>query len=189
MPKKSKLYKLSINTDALIRDIFRYYLKALDRAEDRLIELMRQEIQKTTHGGAPGKPEWRNQISAMLKEVSREVTADYIKAEVGLSDKVLGTFQWLLVRAMIIAEGSGSEVGNPPIQAGPYGREVWNSSLTGKKPSKAMTTYYLPAAFNQEGNHFIENAVKLMKKEYEGILDEAARNMPANIVARHVNVR
>ena len=80
MPKKSKLNKLSINTDALIRDIFRYYLKALNRAEDRLIELMRQEIQKTTHGGAPGKPEWRNQISAMLKEVSREVTADYIKA-------------------------------------------------------------------------------------------------------------
>lgn len=33
---------------------------------------------------------------------------------------------------MVVAYGAGSAVDNPPITAGPYGREVWNNDLTGR---------------------------------------------------------
>lgn len=73
------------------------------------------------------------------------------------------------MKAMLIAEGAGSAAGGAPIHAGPPGRSVWDDDLSGKKPSTAKSEYNLPGAFNQPGNHFIDNAVKLMKKHYDDI--------------------
>lgn len=150
---------------------------------------MKQEIKNTTHGGAPGRPEWRSQISNMLRETYRDITESYMEVAVGLPDNLDSIAKYIFVRAMIITEGSGSAVGNAPITAGPYGRSVWNDSLTGKNPSSSMITYKLPSEFNQKGNHFIENAVKLMRKEFRDILDEATDNIPSDIVAKHTLVR
>ena len=185
---KSELKKLKLHVGALYNDLMRYYIKALTKAEEKQIDLMQEEIQRTTHGGAPGKPEWRNQISGMLREVYKNITASYIEAGVGLPENLEGSMQSLFVRAMVILEGSGSAVGGAPIHAGPYGRSVWDENLSGKKPSTVFVPYNLPAAFNQTGNHFIENAIKRMRVVFQDILDAATDSMPIDIVARHVSV-
>lgn len=72
---------------------------------------------------------------------------------------------------MIVLNGAGSAAGNPPITAGPPGREVWNDELNGKHASGAKSEYLMPKGFNQQGNldRVIENTVKLMRTKFDSI--------------------
>lgn len=141
---------------------------------------MGEELQKTTHGGAPGKPAWRDKLAADIHRVFESITDDAIEFGVGV-DYSSGT--WEHVRAMLIAYGSGSRAGGAAIHAGPPGRDVWNDDLTGKKPSAAKSEYPLPDAFNQEGNDYVNNAMKRMKVFFDDIISEALRSMPGDIIA------
>ena len=128
---------------------------------------MRREVMNTTHGGAPGKPEWRQEIAQKVENTKTEITDDAVEMQFGYepagkADKV---------RAMIVESGSGSAVGRAAIHAGPTGRVVWNSELDGRHKSKAKSVYDLPAAFNQTGNQFVENAMRMMQTEF-GLLTE-----------------
>lgn len=89
---------------------------------------------------------------------------------------------------MLISEGGGSAAGGSPIHAGPPGREVWDDDLSGKHPSRAKTEYDLPDAFNQPGNHFVQNAVKLMEKHYNDILADLAASIPDAVFYNAVRV-
>ena len=100
---------------------------ALELEGRRLILHMRREIERTTDGGAPGKPAWRKEISEGLRKVSETVGSDAVSVEIGYEAKDAA----MAVRANIVNEGSGSAVGNPPIHAGPTGRNVWDSDLSG----------------------------------------------------------
>lgn len=114
-------------------------LRALKDAEQRLIELMQQEIMNTVHGDGPGKPDWRNEISESLDEVFEEVTDNYIKVGVGVpapSSRKLAT----LVKAMIIESGAGSAVGREPIKTKP-GQLVWDNDMNRRHRSKAKSVY------------------------------------------------
>ena len=146
---------------------------------------MREEIQRTTNGGAPGKPAWRNEISGMLKETYRMISSSYMEFEVGVPYDVA---EYVFVRAMVISEGSGSQVGNPPIFAGPLGATVWNDDLSGHKKSTAVGTWLLPDAFNQKGNEFVKNAVIRMKTFFDEILDAACSTLPSSIFYGNVVV-
>ena len=126
-------------------------MDAMERAADKLIELMREEVQRTVEGDGPGKPAWRDKLAADIKVVFRDIVNDAIEFGVG-ADYSEGT--WEHVRAMLIAYGGGSAAGNAAIQAGPYGREVWNEDLSGKHPSSAQSEYFLPDRFNQPGNDY-----------------------------------
>lgn len=64
---------------------------------------------------------------------------------------------------MVVAAGSGSEAGNPPIEAGPQGRIVFNDELDRQHASQVEDQYTLPDAFNQKGNEFVANAIKRMR--------------------------
>lgn len=183
---------LSIDEKSLMNALRTHYINAMQKAENKLIEIMRKEIMETTYGDAPGKPEWRKEISAMLQNVYSEVTDNYIKFGVGVPDDVaFNTF----VKAMIIAYGGGfTAYGNAtggyssgPITAGPTGRMVWDSDMAGKKPSAAETIYEIPQ-FNQEGNHFLYNSMILMKKHFEDVLAEASASIPYSLFARNVVV-
>ena len=123
----------------------------------------------TMHGGAPGKPDWRKEIADNLDKTAVAVTDDSVSMDFGYSpsDKTDE------VRAMVVEAGSGSAVGGKPITAGPNGRNVWNSDLDGKHPSRAKSVYKLPAQFNQKGNHFVENAIRITKTTF-GTMTEAA---------------
>ena len=123
----------------------------------------------TTHGGAPGKPDWRKEIVDNLDRTAVAVTDDSVSMDFGYSPSDKADE----VRAMVVEAGSGSAVGGKPITAGPNGRSVWNSKLDGKHPSRAKSVYKLPAQFNQKGNHFIENAIRMTKTTF-GTMTEAA---------------
>lgn len=164
----------------------KYYTDALDAATDQLLDLMQKEVLKTIWGDGPGKPAWREKISRMLRVVNREAAEHYIEHGVGLPDQQKQTD---LIKAMIIEYGAGLAVGNPPIKAGPTGRMVWDDDITGRFPSEAMTSYELPKEFNQVGNFFVENAMKLMKKHFNDILEAASRDLPDSIFYQNVIVK
>ena len=123
---------------------------------------MKREVGRTTHGGAPGKPAWRDEIARNLTHVATAVSGDSVSMDFGYSPSDKAD----LVRAMIVEDGSGSAIGNDPIHAGPTGRSVWDEDVSGKHPSRAKTEYNLPDAFNQVGNQFVENAVRMMQTEF-----------------------
>ena len=123
---------------------------------------MKREVGRTTHGGAPGKSAWRDEITRNLTHVATAVSGDSVSMDFGYSPSDKAD----LVRAMIVEDGSGSAVGNDPIHAGPTGRSVWDEDVSGKHPSRAKSEYNLPSEFNQVGNQFVENAVRMMQTEF-----------------------
>lgn len=84
---------------------------------------------------------------------------------------------------MIIAYGGGSAVGNPPITAGPYGREVWDDDVAGKHPSKANAVYALPEPFNQVGNKFVQKSEDAFVERFQKIMNDAMNNLPKDFFA------
>lgn len=169
-----------------MEEIKRHYIRHLAKAEDRLLELMEQEVLHTTHGQAPGKPEWRNMVRDKLEVIEEVVTDQYMEASVGLDANILFTD---FVKAMIIAYGSGNKVGNGSIEAGPTGRTVWDDNVDGQAPSKAQGNWLLPDEFNQTGNQFIRNATKLMRKHFDDVLAEASASLPSSVFYNNVQVK
>lgn len=93
------------------------------------------------------------------------------------------------VRAMIVEEGSGSAVGNAPIHAGPFGRNVWDGNVSGKHPSRAKSEYTLPVEFNQKGNRFVPNAMKRMRSRFGDRTESAFGAVPDSTYYGNVSVR
>lgn len=145
---------------------------------------MRREVYHTTHGGAPGKPEWRKEIADNLSRVAIAVTDTSVSVDVGYSPSDKADE----VRAMIVAAGSGSEAGNAPIHAGPTGRSVWDEDVSGKHPSRAKNEYLLPAEFNQKGNQFIENAMRMMKTDFGDVTEAVFASVPDSVYYGNVVV-
>lgn len=165
---KQNCNRISLDEVTLMTALREEAKDALELEGQRLMAHMRREVMNTTHGGAPGKPDWRKEIARNLDKTAVAVTDDSVSMDFGYSpsDKADET------RAMVVEAGSGSAAGGKSITAGPAGREVWNSELDGKHPSQAKSVYKLPAEFNQKGNSFIENAMRMMQTEF-GIITEA----------------
>lgn len=184
--------EITIDQQGLVDAIKAHYVKAMEKAENKLISIMKKEIKKTTYGKAPGKPKWRKEISTLLQEVYREVADNYVEFGVGIPDDVAyNTF----VKAMIIAYGNGfMGYGNATggyssgsITAGPTGRSVWDDDMNGKHPSKAKSVYEIPQ-FNQEGNHFIYNSMLQMQKHFDDVLADASKSLSDAVFYKHVIV-
>ena len=92
---------------------------------------------------------------------------------------------------MTLAYGSGdkAEGGGSPIHAGPVGRKVWDGELASRKTSTAKSVYKLPDAFNQQGNLFVDNALKRTQAKFGGHLESAFRTLPSAVFYRKVSVR
>ena len=133
---------------------------------------------RTVHGGGPGKPSWREGVKQQLRVVEEVVTDAYLEAKVGVDTNTAFTD---FIKAMLISEGAGSAAGGSPIYAGPPGRSVWNNDLSGQQPSKAKSSYPLPGAFNQPGNHFVQNAIRIMRLHFDDVLSTAMASIPSSI--------
>ena len=162
-----------------IRD---HFVRCLTKAEDKLAELLRDQMPARIPGQGPGDPSWIPDLQASVRTLYRDIADHYIDIGVGLPFKE-GTYQQ--VRAMVVNAGSGSAAGNPPIWTKP-GQQVWNEDLSGKKTSSAKTAYPLPAGFNQQGNRFVENAMKAMAKHFEDVLEEAAQSLPDAVFYQNI---
>lgn len=158
---------------------------ALTAEGERLIKHMRHEVECTTHGSAPGKPAWRKEIAESIQHTATAVTGDSVSMDFGYSPSDKADE----VRAMIVEAGSGSVVGNAAIHAGPTGRSVWDDDVTGKHPSKAKSEYDLPEAFNQTGNQFVENAMRMMQTEFGQLTEIAFATTPDGCYYGSVEVK
>ena len=165
----------------------------MEKAEDKLISIMKKEVKKTSYSKSPGKPKWRKEISSLLQEVYREVADNSSEFGVGVpNDLAFNT----IIKAMIIGYGSGfmayggatGGYSSRSITAGPPGRSVWDNDMDGKHPSKAKSTYEIPQ-FNQEGNHFIYNSMLLMQKHFDDVLADASASLKDSVFYKHVIVR
>lgn len=178
--------KLTLDETAVMTQIKRHLIKTLRDAEKRLLDIMESEVLKTVYKGAPGKPEWREELKDSLRVLEEEITDEYMRADVG-ADVRPYTYQF--VRAMLITYGGGSRAyKGKRIKAGPKGRQVWTSDLDGMQPSRAESVYFLPKEFNQKGNQFVRNAAKLMQKYFKDILDEAVMTLPSSVFFGNVHV-
>ena len=122
-----------------------------------------------------------------LKRLYEEYTDSYLETGVG----IVYTDTYEMVRAMLIAYGSGSEavdpetgsnLGQEPIHAGPEGRMVWNDSLSAQHQSTSSDRP-MPDSFNQVGNMFPLRSIEEVKMVFGQIVERVFRTLPANAIA------
>lgn len=157
-----KCNTLSLDTGALLGILEKLAEAGLQLEGKKLMEIMKREVQSTTHGGAPGKPSWRDAMESGIRQQDTRKAGTGVEMDFGY----VPSSESELVRAMIVTEGSGSAVGNPPITAGREGRSVWDGDVSGRHPSRAKSEYTLPDAFNQTGNEWVLNALIQMDGRY-----------------------
>ena len=176
--------RISLDEAALMAALREEAKDALEQEGQRLLSHMQREVINATHGGAPGKPDWRKEIARNLGKTAVAVTDDSVSMDFGYSPSDKADE----VRAMLVEAGSGSAAGGKPITAGPNGRSVWNSELDGKHPSRAKSVYKLPAEFNQKGNKFVENAIRMMQTEFGTITETVFATTPDSAYYGNVKV-
>lgn len=177
--------RISVDEAALLAALRNEAKDALELEGQRLLAHMQREALNTTHGGAPGKPDWRKEIADNLDKTAVAVTDDSVSMDFGYSPSDKAD----MVRAMVVEAGSGRGARGKAITAGPTGRSVWNSELDGKHPSRAKSVYKLPAEFNQTGNRFVENAMRMMQTEFGAITEIAFSTTPDSVYYGNVTVR
>ena len=176
--------QLSLNEGALM-SIFRDEAQnALTLEGQKLLNHMRQEVQRTVGGGGPGKPAWRSELASNLEHLATAISDTSVSMDFGYSPSGKAD----LVRAMIIEAGAGSAAGNAPIHAGPTGRSVWDDDVSGQHPSRAKSEYLLPGGFNQAGNQFTENAMRIMETYYGDITEFVFATIPDSAYYGNVQV-
>ena len=178
---------VTLNEGAFMNNLVRYYAEVMEQAQEEFAEKMEDEAQKTVHGLGPGKPQWRRDVGRNIGLVEKKVSDTLIEATVGVPPDALSS-ESDIARAMVVEAGAGSAVGNPPIRSKP-GEQVWDNNLSGKKTSTAKTAYDLPSAFNQEGNHFVDNATKEFEKRFQDIFADAGNNVPSWVYSNVVSTR
>ena len=127
--------EIFLNEGALMAALTESARQGLLAEGEALLSIMRAEVGRTTHGGAPGKPAWRAEIAANLEHVAATVSLDGISVDFGYSP----SGQADEVRAMVVNEGLGQRSrrrGNPRRSYGQkrMGRETCRqTSLPGPK--------------------------------------------------------
>lgn len=176
--------QLSLDEAALMAILLDEAQNALELEGRKLLNHMRQEVQRTVDGGGPGKPAWRSELASNLEHLATAVSDTSVSMDFGYSPSGKAD----LVRAMIIEAGAGSAAGNAPIHAGPTGRSVWDDDVSGQHPSRAKSEYLLPAGFNQAGNQFMENAMRIMETYYGDITEFVFATIPDSAYYGNVQV-
>ena len=171
-----------MDSAGVINSIMPYLRRALDAAEEKLIEFMKEGIDETST--APH--EWRDALKNDLKHVSDEVLGNQIKYSTGV-DYAEGTGAWM--RAMVIAYGMGIYgLTGQMIWAGPYGRTVWDNDLESRKPSEVTREHELYQSWYHAGGWFIHNAMSNMERVYKDIIESELSNIPASVFSSNIKV-
>lgn len=155
-----------------------YIRAALDKAEERFIDIIREEIDMVS--GSPH--EWRRMLKAHIKHIREEITGDVLRYYIGpgYPDDPENA-SWM--RAMVIAFGNA-----PPIYAGPKGVEVWDDDLWGRKASEVETRRPIPRSWYHEGRNYIENALTILRTEFVDIITAEMESMPASVFSSNIKV-
>ena len=155
---------------------------------DLFCDIFQKNIVGATSLG-PGKSKWREELKNHIKVQRFDISNAIIEAEVGFPEDLQSISEALFVKAMLVMYGSGSksDFGGSPIHAGPKGRIVWDSDLTGKTASK-QEEHALPDTWNHIGNHALQTTMLQMRKFFNDLLSEALREINTGLIQKHVSV-
>lgn len=171
MKFKLELNKISIKPAAVVKDLTPYLKKALDYAEEFLIDLMKKAIDETST--APHN--WRDALKKDLRHVEDIITKDMIRYTAGV-EYPEESGAWM--RAMVIAYGMGKlGLNGNEIMAGPEGRIVWDKELENRVPSKVKDEHEIPQSWYHAGGRFIHNAISNMRIIFRDAIEEALGDM------------
>ena len=172
------LNKIKIDTSKLHRLLLPIIVQALEASQEKLIELMEQEIDNTS--SAPH--DWREELKRDLQRVEEIFANDYVEYKIGPGCYQEGADSGAWMRAMVIAYGMGVKgLNNNQIFAGPEGRIVWDKDLDSKIPSKVKYSHEIPDSWYHAGGQFIENAILNMQKIFIDICESAFESGIVNI--------
>lgn len=157
---------LFIDVAGLWNHIQKQFENALTDTEEKQIEAFGIEI---IFAGA-GKVNWREEAGKAIKEVSREITDDYIKLEAGLPKDFNSYADDKSARIQVALWGN-QEHGN--IRSKP-GEDVYGNEMDGKHLSRALTSYDIPQ-FDQtaDGLNMLENAIKITRTYFAEAIKSA----------------
>lgn len=178
--------KVQLDTAGLIEEIKYYVTLAMEKIEEKWIEVMKQEIDATS--SSPGA--WREELAGRLRHLNEEITATYIEYVVGAYEHSEDS-SYDYLRAMVVTYGMGSasDFGGDPIYAGPFERIVYDNNLSGQHPSRVPGKGYLmPASWNHAGGHFLDNSIKIMTSIVSETAQEVMDMIPGDIIAKHLTV-
>lgn len=176
-------YQISFDISKLMTAIAPYVTRALNSAEDRLIDEMQRAIDETS--SAP--TDWREELKGELRHVETVIKNDIITYVTGVQYNVGGA-DWL--RAMVITYGMG-ELGlnSYTIYAGPEGRMVWDGDLATRIPSRVKTEHPIPDSWNHAGGDFVGNAMRNLEVLYKDICEDAFTSIPASVFSSCIQVK
>lgn len=174
--------KISFDEGGFRNEVRAYVRLALDKAEEKYIELMQQAVDETVT--AP--QHWLGGIKDSIRHLETLLEGDVITYVTGVSSAE-GSAAWM--RAMVVAYGMGKlGLNGNAIYAGPEGREVWDNDLAGRTSSKIKESVEIPESWYHAGSWFIQNATTMMRTIYADTLQDALDVLPADIVSRHIIV-
>lgn len=177
-------YKIEIDYTGLYIEIGRYVRLALGEVEKEYLKQMADEIDKSSHS-----PErFHKAVKAGLKHIEMQIVDSVMTLVCGFD--VAGSSLGDTIKARVVNTGMGNKAdgGGRAVYAGPKGRAVWDRGLNVQFPSNQFF-HRLPDSWNHPGEHFVENATKLMEPLANDIAQavfDAA--IPKDILHRHVTV-
>lgn len=77
-------FNFYFDKETCLKEIRGHYEWCLEQLGNILLSMMQKEVIKTVDGKTPGREEWRDDLRAKLKVVSKEITDKFISVEVGL---------------------------------------------------------------------------------------------------------
>ena len=175
-------YKITMDAVKVQTTLRPYILKALERTEEKYLELMGVGIDETST--AP--QHWRDSVKGDLKHIITIVTGSIVEYVCGL-DYAEGTGAWM--RAMVIGYGMGKHgLNGNKIMAGPLNRTVWNWDLTHQIPSNVKNEHEIPQSWYHVGGRFLQNATSKMHTLFSDLVVEVFDSIPKGILLSCVTV-
>ena len=176
-------YQISFDIPKLMTAIAPYVMRALNSAEDWLIDEMQRAIDEMSSSPR----DWREELKSDLRHVETLITNDIITYVTGVEYSVGGA-DWL--RAMVIAYGMGELGLNAyTIYAGPEGRMVWNGDLRMRIPSRVKDRHPIPDSWNHGGGDFVGHAMQNLNVVYRDICEDAFTSIPASVFSSCIQVK
>lgn len=176
-------YRIFFDIPKLMTAIAPYVTRALDSAEDQLIEEMQRTIDEISSAPRP----WRDELKGELRHIETVIKNDIITYVTGVQYEVGGS-DWM--RAMVIGHGMGKlGLNHYTIFAGPKGRMVWDGELRSKIPSRVETKQPIPNSWNHAGKDFVDNAMRNLEVLYKDICEDAFTSIPASVFSSCIQVK
>lgn len=186
MKLKFEPNKISFDENGFRNELLGYVRKGLDEFEPRYIDIMRDKIMKFDH-----TPQYFREVVSMgLKHIEEELVGGVLTYIAGFDEGSAQPFD--LMKAYVVARGMGSEGGTGvPIYAGPNGRMVYDNTLDGQHPSNIPGAgWKMPPTWNHPGIDFVAetNNDQRVRNEFIKTLEMVCRDLPLNIVSKHIKV-